>query len=627
MQIATDSIRFKFIAAIVTVLLAGTAVLSLIVSINEGVDQQEQLARKGKGLAQYVAKLCLDPLIMKDTIRLDSIVNEARYDDDILYVLIVDKDGAIVTSQFASINYSSPRIAPFRSKLHEFPEIEQILSFIRDNAASLVVTSPVITGQESIGQVVVCLSKQGIFSNILHTVSFIILLNVLVAVLLAVLLFAVSRRIIFDPITSLGQAARQLARGNLAIRLSGSAVGEMRQLFDSFNQMADDLQQTTVSKNYFNNIITNMTESLFVISPDFVIKDVNAAAYQLLGFAQGQLIGCRADQIFDASFLQQLPAEFAQRGGYQGETWCRSNNGETVAIYFSSSVMYDDAGSIQAIVCTALDISAIKDVSEQLVATNKALQMEIAQRTQAQEEANWLNADLERQKTALEGANRELEAFCYSVSHDLRAPLRHINGFTTILREEYRAVLDAMGQDCLDRICAASSHMGALIDDLLRFSRISRAEMRVVTVDLSECARKISAMFRESDPERTTRIEIAEGLTARGDASLLNMVMQNLIGNAWKYSAQNPNAVITIGSRCEQGEEVFFVQDTGVGFDMAYKDKLFRVFERLHGEEFEGTGIGLATVQRIIERHGGRIWAEGEVGQGATFSFTLAETC
>jgi light-regulated signal transduction histidine kinase (bacteriophytochrome) len=206
----------------------------------------------------------------------------------------------------------------------------------------------------------------------------------------------------------------------------------------------------------------------------------------------------------------------------------------------------------------------------------------------------------------------------------LRAPLRHINGFTAIIKEEHSEQLDAPGRGYLDRICAASSRMGTLIDDLLLFSKISRADMKIVELNISERAMKIAAMFRESEREREARIEIAEGLTARGDALLVDMVLQNLIGNAWKYTARTPQAAISVGRTEEHGAELFFVKDNGVGFNMAYKDKLFRVFERLHGEEFEGTGIGLATVQRIIERHGGRIWAEGAEGRGAVFYFTLA---
>ena len=167
--------------------------------------------------------------------------------------------------------------------------------------------------------------------------------------------------------------------------------------------------------------------------------------------------------------------------------------------------------------------------------------------------------------------------------------------------------------------------MGVLIDDLLRFSRVSRTELKIVDVNLSVVAEKIAAMYREAEPSRNVRFEISPGLTTRGDSSLLEMVMQNLIDNAWKYTGTTPNALISIGQADVSGDNVFFIRDNGVGFDMEFREKLFRVFERLHGEEFEGTGIGLATVHRIIERHGGKIWAEGAVGKGATFYFTLQQ--
>jgi PAS domain S-box-containing protein len=620
-----ESIRYKFFSAIAMVLLAGTVALSVIIAVNERIDKQDQLTKKGRGLAQYVAKLCLDPLIMNDTIQLDSIVNEARYDDDILYTVIIDKKGEVRTSQFSSINYSSPRVATLKEKLHDLKEIDKILEFIKSNESSIEVTAPVITGNETIGKVVVCLSSHKIISNILNTVAFIVSLNIVVVIILGMILFTVSRRIIFDPVSALARASRQLAKGDLATRLNATAIGEMQQLFDSFNQMAENLQQTTVSKNYVNNIIKSMSEALLIVSPDYTVLDVNDAAYSLLGYEQGELSGIRVEALFDES-LFLLVSSGAGGRRISLESLCKRKDGRTIPIYFTASAMLDGDGAMLGFVCTALDISAMKKVTEQLAVTNCALQLEVEQRKNAQEEASWLNTDLERQKSALELANRELESFCYSVSHDLRAPLRHINGFTTILNEDYRQCLDDLGCDCLDRVCAASSHMGTLIDDLLRFSRVSRAEMKVVDLDLSARAQRIAIMFRESEPGRNTQVEVAEGLTARGDASLMDMVLQNLIGNAWKYSSGTPGALISVGRIHVPGqaEEAFYVKDNGVGFDMAYKDKLFRVFERLHGEEFEGTGIGLATVQRIIERHGGTVWAEGEVGKGATFFFTLS---
>ena len=236
--------------------------------------------------------------------------------------------------------------------------------------------------------------------------------------------------------------------------------------------------------------------------------------------------------------------------------------------------------------------------------------------------------DLEDANRELEGANRELEAFSYSVSHDLRAPLRTIDGFSQILQEDYEDVLDDEGLDYLGRVRAASGHMATLIDDLLDLSRVSRRPLRRESVDLSRLAMEIMEDLRAAQPDRNVEFVADEDIKAFGDVSLLKVALENLLGNAWKFTEREPEARIEFGAdrRPRPGflAPVYFVRDNGAGFDQAYSDKLFGAFQRLHGQdEFEGTGIGLATVARIIHRHGGRVWAEGEVGGGATFYFTL----
>lgn len=223
-------------------------------------------------------------------------------------------------------------------------------------------------------------------------------------------------------------------------------------------------------------------------------------------------------------------------------------------------------------------------------------------------------------------ANQELEAFSYSVAHDLRAPLRSIDGFSQMLLEDYADKLDAEGKGYLQQVRGSAQQMGRLIDDLLMLSRVTRSELRHKRVDLTALARSVLARLQKNEPERRAELVVSDGLVADGDAGLLGIVLENLLGNAWKFTGRCPMARIEFGARHEQGRPVFFVRDNGAGFDMAYADKLFGVFQRLHSAaEFEGTGIGLATVQRIIQRHGGRVWVEGEVGRGATFFFTLNE--
>jgi light-regulated signal transduction histidine kinase (bacteriophytochrome) len=232
--------------------------------------------------------------------------------------------------------------------------------------------------------------------------------------------------------------------------------------------------------------------------------------------------------------------------------------------------------------------------------------------------------ELARRAEELAHANAELEQFSYSVSHDLWGPLRSIDGFSQILLEDYADRLDEEGRSYLGRVRAASQHMGHLMDDLLDLSRVSRGPLRAGRVDLSGLAKDIVEELRRSQPEREVEFVVADGLEADGDARLLAVALENLLGNAWKFTSKEPTVRIEFGSFSENGTRVYFVRDDGAGFDAAYADRLFGAFQRLHNDdEFEGTGIGLATVQRVIHRQGGRLWVEGGVGKGATFYFTL----
>ena len=224
----------------------------------------------------------------------------------------------------------------------------------------------------------------------------------------------------------------------------------------------------------------------------------------------------------------------------------------------------------------------------------------------------------------LERANKELEAFSYSVSHDLRAPLRHVDGFSQILLEDYGEKLDEEGRRYLQQVREASQQMAQLIDDLLNLSRVTRTELRKEPVDLSQMSEQIAETLKKTEPDRKAEFVIERGLVTEGDARLLRVLLDNLLGNAWKYAGKKDLAKIEFGQTTRDGQTVYHVRDNGAGFDMTYVHKLFGVFQRLHPlSDFPGTGIGLGTVQRIVHRHGGQVWAESVVGQGATFYFTL----
>jgi signal transduction histidine kinase len=237
-----------------------------------------------------------------------------------------------------------------------------------------------------------------------------------------------------------------------------------------------------------------------------------------------------------------------------------------------------------------------------------------------------VNDNLLQSQAAAETANRELESFSYSVAHDLRAPLRGIDGFSQALLEDYADKVDEEGRGYLNHLRESAQQMGRLIDDLLGLSRVTRAELRRSPVDLSALARSVAVELARAEPERKVAMVIADGIVAEGDAPLLRIALENLLGNAWKFTGKRAEARIEVGTMSVDGGMVYFVRDNGAGFDPAYEAKLFGVFQRLHStHEFDGTGIGLATVKRIVNRHSGRIWATGGVDRGATFYFTLGD--
>ena len=252
------------------------------------------------------------------------------------------------------------------------------------------------------------------------------------------------------------------------------------------------------------------------------------------------------------------------------------------------------------------------------------LSWEIFERIRAVDELQTAHAEVERRTQELAATNKELEAFSYSVSHDLRAPLRAMMGFSELLFKGYSDKLDDKGKKQLTWVTNGAEKMNQIIDELLHLSRISRQDVKRQDVDLSRIAASLVAELREAQPDRGVAVDIKEGITAFADVQLVKVALSNLLGNAWKFTSKTENARIEFGAFEQEGKTVYYVKDNGAGFDQKFAERLFLPFQRLHSEqEFEGTGIGLATVERAVRRHGGRIWAEGKTDEGAAFFFTL----
>jgi PAS domain S-box-containing protein len=369
------------------------------------------------------------------------------------------------------------------------------------------------------------------------------------------------------------------------------------------------------SETYYRTLVETSPDAILIVDAGAVISFASGKAFDLFGAP-------RTISIIGASIFEWIDPEDRDK--------LRSRLAEIVSERAAPDVreyrlLRYDRTPFWAEISSAL-LPAGPDGRKEILVVCR----DVSERRKAEDEANRLTIELEervRERTALlEAANKELESFAYSASHDLRAPLRGIDGWSLALLEDYGANLDKTGRLYLERVRSEAQRMGRLIDDLLRFSRETRRAINWQKVDISTLAATVSAQLRKTNPDRSLRFEIQPGLTAYGDPSLLRLVLDKLLDNAVKFSVRRSPALVEVGQDDRGGERVFFVRDNGAGFDMAYAGKLFRMFQRLHGsDEFPGTGVGLATVQRIITRHGGRIWAEAGIERGATFYFTLKE--
>jgi len=375
-------------------------------------------------------------------------------------------------------------------------------------------------------------------------------------------------------------------------------------------QSREELKREVVERSQQASLLNLTHDSIFVRDMDFTIRYWNRGAQELYGWTAEQAVGKHSQQLLETVFptpLDEIVAELRRTGRWEGELQRTTADGTKVAVASRWSLRRDEQDQPVAILETSNNIS---------------------ERKRREHEIRALNESLEKRGNELAAINKELEAFAYSVSHDLRAPLRHMVGFTELLQKNAASVLNEKSHRYVGIILESAKRMGDLIDDLLAFSRIGRAETHKKSVSLENLVQEALNEVRHETQGRDIEWTVGALPACYGDGSMLRLVLINLISNAAKFTRTRPKAQIEIGCTDQKPDHlVVFVRDNGVGFDMKYSDKLFGVFQRLHPHEtFEGTGIGLATVQRIIHRHGGRVWAEGQVDTGATFYFSLSKS-
>jgi PAS domain S-box-containing protein len=403
----------------------------------------------------------------------------------------------------------------------------------------------------------------------------------------------------------------------LADNLAFGVIGLRARLERQRSQEAE--RQAVIKVREQASLLDRAQDAIMVRNLDRTIRFWNKGAERLYGWTAGEVLGRSMEDLMYRDpqvLIDGMARTLANNGGWTGEIEQRARDGTPVCIEARWTVVRDEQGKVNGVLGTNTDIRERKRASEEILRLNASLEERVQQRT-----------------AQLEFANKELEAFSYSVSHDLRSPLSAIDGFSDLLERAMAKAetspLTERGRHYLARIRAGVLQMGELIDAMLTLAQVSRSDLRWERVDLSALAGALLAAYRERDPGRAVRLHVEPGLAGHGDPRLLKQVLDNLLGNAWKFSAKEACTEISFGSEAgEAGETVYYVRDKGAGFDMAYVEKLFGAFQRLHAlSEFSGTGIGLATVHRIITRHGGKVWAQSQPGQGATFYFTLgAET-
>ncbi len=614
------SIRYQFLKDISIILLISTCVLSAVIAINVGTTLESALTSKGLSFASNIAKRNENALIMNGSTQLSTVYSELITDEEIIYTIIQDSNGKILTTQFESVNFKWPGLKDVLPMLSRDSELSDIIETIKKQVAVREITVPIMIGTDSLGKVSIGMSQHNIRQQIMKTALFVIALNLIVAFVLGGVLFIASKKTILDPIRELGHAAARLAKGDLSTQVTVKTRGELQMLVDGFNQMARDLEKTTVSRDYVDNIISSMLDTLIVVSSEGAIMRLNAAACLLLGYAETELIGRPLNTVIagePGDGAEEILETLAAGSVGTHERTYLAKDGRKVPVLFSASLMRDGQSTVQGVVCVAQDITDRKRAEAQLKSYSEEL-VEI---------------------------NEELKSFAYIVSHDLRAPLVNIRGFSQELDraqreielcfEKHLPVLEEAEKkriapllqkdipEALAFIGSSISRMDNLISAILKLSRAGRRKLMPEPLQMQDVVRGLLNMLAHQIESGNITVTVGELPDIIADRIAMEQIFGNLMDNAVKYVDPGRPGEIAVSAERSDGEIVFHVRDNGRGMAQEDIPRAFEIFRRVGKQDVPGEGMGLAYVRALVRSLGGRIWCESEPGIGTTFSFSI----
>jgi PAS domain S-box-containing protein len=601
---AKTSIRRKLMTGIMSTSLVVLIFTCLVFITYEVITYRKGLVVAVQTRADILAANVTGALAFQNQQDATEVLSTLQRDPRIMAACLYDKDGRL----FAMYPPNAPAEIFPKSPPHQEHFFEK---------EDYVVFTPVMRDNRWYGTVYLKFSLSSLRERY-HFYSIMVLAVIVIAILVAYALSTRLQKRIAGPILRLADTARNVSEWkDYSVRACKISDDETGVLTDSFNEMLSEIQRRESSLREsaarMRAVLESALDCILTIDHEGRIVEFNPAAEKIFGYTRDGAIGAKLTKLVtfpslgteEDGLVSRLIVEGSDLLGKRMETTAvRADHTEFPAELTITRIAREGPPMFTGFI---RDITDRKRAEQEILQLNSELEQRVIKRTEE-----------------LEASNKELEAFSYSVSHDLRAPLRGIDGFSRALLEENGPNLDEEAKRKLGRVRSASQHMASLIDALLKLSRINRLDMRQEPVDLSLIATQVAAELQQSQPQRSVVFKITDGMITQGDPQLLRVVLDNLFRNSWKYTSKHPTAKIEFGRLERDGECVYFVRDDGAGFEMAHANLLFTPFQRLHRQtDFEGTGVGLATVQRIIRRHGGRLWAEGAVEQGATFYFTM----